>query len=119
MESLWFRPQAEAATRLRKSISGRALTTLKVWSVIFERSSLGANEGLNVGKGDNHCQNLFNHNKLQLCIGGGRGIRTPDTLSGTAVFKTAAINHSAIPPRDARDRRTAARLPDSIIAPAR
>jgi hypothetical protein len=30
--------------------------------------------------------------------GGGRGIRTPDTLSGTAVFKTAAINHSAIPP---------------------
>ena len=31
-------------------------------------------------------------------VGGGRGIRTPDTLSGTAVFKTAAINHSAIPP---------------------
>jgi len=31
-------------------------------------------------------------------FGGGRGIRTPDTLSGTAVFKTAAINHSAIPP---------------------
>ena len=32
-------------------------------------------------------------------IGGGRGIRTPDTLSGTTVFKTAAINRSAIPPR--------------------
>src|SRR4029450_4246726 len=31
--------------------------------------------------------------------GGGRGIRTPDTLSGTTVFKTAAINHSAIPPQ--------------------
>src|SRR5688572_15256364 len=34
-------------------------------------------------------------------FGGGRGIRTPDTLSGTAVFKTAAINRSAIPPRTA------------------
>ena len=33
--------------------------------------------------------------------GGGRGIRTPGTLSGTAVFKTAAIDHSAIPPRRA------------------
>ena len=32
-------------------------------------------------------------------IGGGRGIRTPETLSGSTVFKTAAINHSAIPPR--------------------
>jgi hypothetical protein len=31
--------------------------------------------------------------------GGGRGIRTPGTLPGTAVFKTAAIDHSAIPPR--------------------
>ncbi len=31
--------------------------------------------------------------------GGGRGIRTPDTLSGTTVFKTAAINRSAIPPQ--------------------
>jgi hypothetical protein len=35
-------------------------------------------------------------------IGGGRGIRTPDTLSGTTVFKTAAINHSAIPPLEGR-----------------
>ena len=30
--------------------------------------------------------------------GGEGGIRTPDTLSGTAVFKTAAINHSATSP---------------------
>ena len=30
--------------------------------------------------------------------GGGRGIRTPGTLPGTTVFKTAALNHSAIPP---------------------
>src|SRR5882672_11833384 len=32
--------------------------------------------------------------------GGGRGIRTPGTLSGTAVFKTACFNHSHIPPRE-------------------
>jgi hypothetical protein len=32
-------------------------------------------------------------------INGGRGgIRTPDTLSGTPVFKTGAINHSATLP---------------------
>jgi hypothetical protein len=32
-------------------------------------------------------------------LGGGRGgIRTPDTLSGTPVFKTGAINHSATLP---------------------
>ena len=30
--------------------------------------------------------------------GGGSGIRTPGTLSGTAVFKTAAIDRSAKPP---------------------
>src|ERR1017187_4671294 len=30
--------------------------------------------------------------------GGGRGIRTPGPLSGTAVFKTACFNHSHIPP---------------------
>src|SRR5438105_13528368 len=30
--------------------------------------------------------------------GGERGIRTPDTLSGMPVFKTGAINHSAISP---------------------
>ena len=32
--------------------------------------------------------------------GGGSGIRTHDTVSRTAVFKTAAINRSAIPPVD-------------------
>src|SRR5712691_2465365 len=31
--------------------------------------------------------------------GGGRGIRTPGTLSGTAVFKTARFDRSRIPPR--------------------
>ena len=30
--------------------------------------------------------------------GGERGIRTPDTLPGTSVFKTDAINHSASSP---------------------
>src|ERR1700749_2177565 len=31
--------------------------------------------------------------------GGGRGIRTPVTRKGKAVFKTACFNHSHIPPR--------------------
>ncbi len=31
--------------------------------------------------------------------GGERGIRTPGTLPGSVVFKTTAIDHSAIPPR--------------------
>src|SRR5262245_55804695 len=31
--------------------------------------------------------------------GGGRGIRTPGTVSRSVVFKTTAIDHSAIPPR--------------------
>jgi hypothetical protein len=35
------------------------------------------------------------HNRLN---GGRGGIRTPDTLSGTPVFKTGAINHSATLP---------------------
>jgi hypothetical protein len=30
--------------------------------------------------------------------GGGGGIRTPETLSGLTVFKTAAFNRSATPP---------------------
>ena len=34
--------------------------------------------------------------------GGGRGIRTPGTLSSTAVFKTACFNRSHIPPREER-----------------
>jgi hypothetical protein len=33
-----------------------------------------------------------------LIDGGGRGIRTPGTVSRTAVFKTARFNHSRIPP---------------------
>jgi hypothetical protein len=37
----------------------------------------------------------FNDNKVD---GGRGGIRTPDTLSGTPVFKTGAINHSATLP---------------------
>ena len=32
-------------------------------------------------------------------FGGGRGIRTPEGLAALAVFKTAPINHSGIPPR--------------------
>src|SRR5438270_11988286 len=31
-------------------------------------------------------------------FGGGRGIRTPEGLAALAVFKTAPINHSGIPP---------------------
>src|SRR6476646_7106654 len=31
-------------------------------------------------------------------MNGGRGIRTPGTVPRTAVFKTAGINHSPIPP---------------------
>src|SRR3569832_1319494 len=31
--------------------------------------------------------------------GGGRGIRTPGTLSSTTVFKTAGFNRSPIPPQ--------------------
>src|SRR5581483_3047126 len=36
---------------------------------------------------------------LKSVRGGGRGIRTPVTLSGKAVFKTACFNHSHIPPQ--------------------
>jgi hypothetical protein len=32
--------------------------------------------------------------------GGGRGIRTPDTVSRIAVFKTACFNRSHIPPHE-------------------
>src|SRR6185295_1452318 len=31
--------------------------------------------------------------------GGGRGIRTPGTVTRTTVFETAPFNHSGIPPR--------------------
>src|SRR5664280_820569 len=38
---------------------------------------------------------------LQLRLfGGGRGIRTPGTVSRTAVFKTACFNRSHIPPHE-------------------
>ena len=33
-----------------------------------------------------------------VAIGGGGGIRTHETVSRLAVFKTAAFNHSATPP---------------------
>ena len=36
--------------------------------------------------------------RVRLSTGGGRGIRTPGELAPTAVFKTAAIVRSAIPP---------------------
>ncbi len=39
---------------------------------------------------------------LQKTYGGGRGIRTPVTRKGKAVFKTACFNHSHIPPHAAR-----------------
>jgi hypothetical protein len=38
------------------------------------------------------------HGLQLLWSGGGGGIRTPETLSGLTVFKTAAFNHSATPP---------------------
>src|SRR6266853_1118726 len=38
------------------------------------------------------------------CNGGGRGIRTPGRVSPSTVFKTAAFNHSAIPPQLLTDR---------------
>ena len=41
---------------------------------------------------------LKKYHLLQLRYGGGRGIRTPGGLAPTLVFKTRAINHSAIPP---------------------
>src|SRR5688572_25037967 len=35
---------------------------------------------------------------IQRVIGGEEGIRTPGTLPGSTVFKTAALNHSATSP---------------------
>src|SRR5579883_1331610 len=45
--------------------------------------------------------------------GGGRGIRTPGAVN-PAVFKTAAIDHSAIPPRNATSIK-----PDSLLEASR
>jgi hypothetical protein len=42
----------------------------------------------------------------ELKDGGERGIRTPGTVSGSVVFKTTAIDHSAISPRDLLDKST-------------
>ena len=39
-------------------------------------------------------------NSKDKSAGGEGGIRTPGTLSGTAVFKTACFNHSHTSPRD-------------------
>src|SRR5579872_3327715 len=36
--------------------------------------------------------------KIRCLFSGGEGIRTPGTVAGTAVFKTAAFDHSATPP---------------------
>ena len=36
--------------------------------------------------------------KMKEMNGGGRGIRTPVPVAREAIFKTAAFNHSAIPP---------------------
>jgi hypothetical protein len=55
--------------------------------------------GLSCGLGGGRLSQTIDRQQLADELGGGRGIRTPDTVSRTAVFKTAAINHSAIPPR--------------------
>jgi hypothetical protein len=47
--------------------------------------------------------------------GGGRGIRTPVTLSGKAVFKTACFNRSHIPPREQRLLRNDTTFPVSVL----
>ena len=49
------------------------------------------------------CYLCLRNNLLPMCpgwtrLGGGRGIRTPVHLPAQTVFKTAAFNHSAIPP---------------------
>jgi hypothetical protein len=43
-------------------------------------------------------QKRYKNNALYHKNGGGRGIRTPGAREGSTVFKTAAFNHSAIPP---------------------
>src|SRR5215216_3644290 len=48
-------------------------------------------------EGERWVSDLLN-SYLQLLFGGGRGIRTPGTVSGSVVFKTTAIDHSAISP---------------------
>jgi hypothetical protein len=52
------------------------------------------------GRGVTTPKGLVSGGKLRPLYGGGRGIRTPVTLSGKAVFKTACFNRSHIPPRE-------------------
>jgi hypothetical protein len=44
-------------------------------------------------------RNKGGNSLLSRLAGGGRGIRTPGTVSRTSVFKTDCFNHSHIPPR--------------------
>jgi hypothetical protein len=55
-------------------------------------------EGLNVVRRSNAGYKPLPCNSLYQSNGGGRGIRTPGTVTGSVVFKTTAIDHSAIPP---------------------
>src|SRR5260370_5932362 len=52
-------------------------------------------------------------------VGGERGIRTPGTVSGSVVFKTTAIDHSAISPFFGSSGAPAPRLAHSITRPLR
>src|SRR5437868_4116082 len=55
---------------------------------------------------------LFTAYGPQIVVNGGeRGIRTPGTLPGSTVFKTAALNHSAISPQQTRRASTPACVP--------
>ena len=54
--------------------------------------------GRDVGKKRRRCPQWLILNDLDLLYGGERGIRTPGSLSTSTVFKTAALNHSAISP---------------------
>ena len=49
------------------------------------------------GRPDRDKTRRYRLNSASAC-GGGRGIRTPEGLAALAVFKTAPINHSGIPP---------------------
>ena len=51
-----------------------------------------------VGRNQDLSQNLILPFYINRLRGGGGGIRTHETISRLAVFKTAAFNHSATPP---------------------
>src|ERR1700719_2035316 len=61
----------------------------------FDRGELSV-DGPDRYRAISQLRNLLQQKGL---FGGGRGIRTPGTVSGSVVFKTTAIDHSAIPPR--------------------